>query len=75
MVAYKLYWRDEQEEDHFIGILPERRKDPARITKESITNWAREAWGQNVEGEDISFIKIMLDDSEKVISGYLPTND
>jgi hypothetical protein len=36
MDAYEFYWRDSQGEDHLIGILPERRKDPKRITKRSI---------------------------------------
>ena len=39
--AYEFYRRDENGQDHFVGILPERRKDPARITEDSITNWAR----------------------------------
>ena len=40
MVAYEFYLRNE-EEDKLIGILPERRKDPKRITPESIMNWGR----------------------------------
>lgn len=39
MVAYEFYWRDESGKTHLIGILPERRKDPARITEKSILNW------------------------------------
>lgn len=41
MVAYAFYWIDETEKTHFIGILPERRKKPERITQESILKWAR----------------------------------
>jgi hypothetical protein len=29
--------------NYFIWILPERRKDPERITQESIINWGRKA--------------------------------
>jgi hypothetical protein len=39
MVAYEFYWRDEKGKEHLIGILPERRKNPERITEESIFNW------------------------------------
>jgi len=35
MVAYEFYWRDDTEGVHFIGILPERRKRPERITQKS----------------------------------------
>jgi hypothetical protein len=40
MVAYEFYQHNE-EGDRLIGILPERRKDPKRITPESIMNWGR----------------------------------
>jgi len=41
MVAYEFYWRNGNGKEYLIGILPERRKDPQRITKESILNWAK----------------------------------
>jgi len=28
--AYEFYWPDSQENDHLIGILAERRKDPKK---------------------------------------------
>jgi hypothetical protein len=43
MIAYEFYRRDGKGENHFIWILPERRKDPERITQESIINWGRKA--------------------------------
>jgi hypothetical protein len=41
LTTYEFYRRVEKGRDLFIGILLERRKDPARITQESILNWAR----------------------------------
>jgi hypothetical protein len=43
MIAYEFYRRVPkwEEEDRFIALLPERRKDPQRITHESIMNWAK----------------------------------
>jgi hypothetical protein len=41
ITAYEFYRRVGNGRDHFVGTLPERRKDPARITEESILNWAR----------------------------------
>ena len=41
IAAYEFYRRDGNGEDHFVGTLPERRKNPERIAEDSITNWAR----------------------------------
>jgi hypothetical protein len=43
-----------------IGTLPERRKNPARITQESVINWAREILGENIDFNDIFFITITI---------------
>ena len=61
MVAYEFYWRDETGKVHFIGILPERRKDPRRITEKSIMNWGREVIGDNTKIRDIFFTQIKID--------------
>ena len=43
MVAYEFYRRvsNREEEDRLVGVLPERRKDPDRITHQSIMNWVK----------------------------------
>jgi hypothetical protein len=43
MVAYEFYRRvsNREEEDRLVGVLPERRKDPERITHQSIMNWVK----------------------------------
>jgi len=41
MIAFSFYRLEEIDEVHFIGLLPERRKNPERITQESISNFAR----------------------------------
>ena len=60
MVAYEFYWRDEIGRDHFIGILPERRREPERITPESILNWGKKVIGDNTEVKDIFFTKVEI---------------
>jgi hypothetical protein len=60
MLAYEFYSRDEIGRDNLIGILPERRRNPDRITQESIMNWGRFVLGNNVEVRDISFIQIEI---------------
>jgi hypothetical protein len=60
MLAYEFYSRDEIGRDNLIGILPERRKNPQRITQESIINWGRIVAGDNTQVKDISFIQVEI---------------
>ncbi len=43
MIAYEFYRcaENREDEDRLIGVLPERRTDPQRITHQSIMNWAK----------------------------------
>lgn len=52
-VAYEFYVNDGIEEFHLLGILPERRKDPLRIGRESIMNWGKWAVGDCVDTNNI----------------------
>jgi hypothetical protein len=60
MVAYEFYWRNETGEEHFIGILPERRKNPERITKDSILNWGWTVIGDNPDVNNIYFVQVEM---------------
>ena len=60
MVAYEIYWSDETGKEYFVGILPERRKDPGRITKESVLNWGRKVIGDHIEVKDIFFTQVEM---------------
>jgi hypothetical protein len=58
MVAYEFYWRHEKG-DKLIGILPERRKNPARITPESVMNWGRILGDSaDIDADRIYFIRV-----------------
>ncbi len=61
MVAYEVYVYDRLKGCELIGILPERRKDPKRITKESILKWGRMDLGDRAY--NIIFIQITTDDT------------
>jgi hypothetical protein len=65
MVVYEFYWRDETEKEHFIGILPERRNNPERITKESVLNWGWKIIGDQAEINSIYFVQIEMEDLKK----------
>ena len=62
MVAYELFSFDKKNGYEFIGILPERRKDPKRITKESVVNWGRMVLGNRSEGKIILFNRVAMED-------------
>jgi hypothetical protein len=60
MTAYEFYRRDTAGATHLVGILPERRKNPARITDESILNWLKKLMGDGIK--DFYFTQVILDD-------------
>ena len=57
MVVYKVYKHGQAEEPHLIGILPERRKDPERISEESILNWGKEITGEDSDINHLFFVQ------------------
>jgi hypothetical protein len=61
MVAYEFYWRDPIKGYQFIGTLPERRKNPLRITQESVIKWGKKILGNNIDMNDIFFIQVTID--------------
>ena len=69
MIVYKFYLRDAIKGEIFLGTLPERRKNPRRVTEESteesIINWARKYFGKYGKDKDIFFIKTVLEEREK----------
>ncbi len=62
MIAYAVYTFEEIENVHFIGLLPERRKNPERITQESISNFVRTVLGHEPGTDNLFFIEIVLDE-------------
>ena len=60
MVAYEFYWHDEIKGYELLGVLPERRKDPARITERSILGWVDKVFGSKFSFKDIYFIQVTI---------------
>ena len=67
MMAYELYLRDEANILQLIGILPERRKTPERITPKSIINWGKEILGDDVNPNNILYIIKTVDEKTEQI--------
>ncbi len=63
MVAYELYLHDGIKGYELIGILPERRKDPNRITKESVLRWGRMVLGNGANKKNIIINQMRIDDT------------
>jgi hypothetical protein len=61
MLAYELYIFNKKKGYEFIGVLPERRKSPLRITKASITNLGKTILGDNVDSKNMFFKRVAID--------------
>lgn len=59
MIVYEFFLRiPGGEEDRLIGVLPERRRDPERITNQSIMNWASLLVPEKVVGDQVYFVPV-----------------
>ena len=67
MLDYELYTFDKINGYEFIGVLPERRKNPTRITEDSVMSWGRMLLGDNVDNKSIYFKKVTLDNSGRIL--------
>jgi hypothetical protein len=45
-----------------IGILPERRKHPERVTQKSVMDWVKKVFGDNLSTKDIYFIQVTINE-------------
>jgi len=63
MIAYEFYCLDPKKQYELIGVLPERRTNPARINKESILNWAKNFFYKPLDINNIFFIKVTIDEN------------
>ena len=72
MVAYEFYWLEETGGYQIIGVLPERRKSPERITQKSILNWGENIFGKEVDDKDIFFIQVAIDEKSVRIFRPIP---
>ena len=61
MLVYEQYEFNKTKGYDLIWVLPERRKNPARITKESIMDWGKKLLGDDVDSKDIFFKPVRID--------------
>jgi len=60
MVGYEFYLRDPIKGYQLVGVLPERRKNPKRITKESVLNWGRKYFSNHLNVNEMFFIEVQI---------------
>ncbi len=60
MLAYELHAFNKAKGCKLIGVLPERRKNPQRVTKESILNWGQEYFGIHLNLGDMVLIEVKI---------------
>ena len=68
MLVYELYIFNKTKGYELIGVLPERRKNPTRITNDSVTNWGKMLLDDHVDSKDIFFKPVAI---ESVANGIL----
>ncbi len=64
MVAYEFYAKKGSNGSDLIGILPERRKLPTRITRRSIMKWGRLVAGSCVNLNTLHFVRVEAEQAQ-----------
>ena len=60
MIGYELYWHDPIKGYQLMGVLPERRKNPNRITEESVLNWGKEYFSKHLNLNEMFFLEVEI---------------
>ncbi len=60
MVVYQFYWRDPIMGYQLIGVLPERRRYPKRVTRESVLNWGEKYFGKKLKLDEMFFVAVEI---------------
>jgi hypothetical protein len=72
MVAYECYWHDPVKGYELVGVLPERRKNPERITQKSVMSWAEKILGDNLSTKDFYFSQVTINEYTGMIFRSTP---
>jgi hypothetical protein len=67
MLAYELYTFNKKKGYEFIGVLPERRKNPTRMTEDSVMSWGKILLGDNVDSKNMFFKRVILDNNGRIL--------
>jgi hypothetical protein len=73
VTAYEFYWFNPLKGYELLGVLPERRRNPERITGKSVMGWVEKVYGKNLVNKDIYFIQVTINEYTRKI--FRPTTD
>jgi len=62
MTAYEFYWFNPLKGYELLGVLPERRKNPERITEKSVMGWVERVYGKKLVNKDFYFIQVTINE-------------
>ncbi len=62
MLAYELYIFNKEKGYQIVGVLPERRRDPMRVTEDSVTNWGKTLLGGYLDSKNMFFRRVAIDE-------------
>ena len=62
MTAYEFYWVNSLKGYELLGVLPERRKNPERITEKSVMGWVERVYGKKLVNKDFYFIQVTINE-------------
>ena len=63
MIAYEFHLHDPVKGSGLAGILLEKRKNPERITQESVMQWGKKFVRKDFNRKDIYFIQVTIEDT------------
>lgn len=72
MLSYEFFCVDQRGEAHLIGIIPERRKHPGRITKESVMQRVWMLLGDSIDLRYSFVTQVIMDEGSGRITGGTP---
>jgi len=68
IIGYEFYWRDDIQGYQFVRAVAERRRDPARITRESIMNLGRKIFGKHADMNNVLVVTMTSDRGTRISS-------
>ncbi len=69
MLGYELYLYDPINGYQLLGVLPERRRNPKRITKQSVLNWAEKYFGTDLNLKEMFLLEVKTSDLRRAKQG------
>jgi len=57
MAMYEFYWRDDTKGYELVKLVPERRKNRVRVTRESLISLAKKIFGDRFEPNKVKMVQ------------------